>query len=243
MFKLQIKNAETKLSLLLQSDEEPSAELMAAFLASDVTTKVIAPQKVVQLPIAESIETTSKVEPELNVKKSQPQLVAPAEPTIALYDVVNQNEESNEGTLKGAVANNSFAAAMVKASSSTPSLGNKSVPVTVNPNIVQDSAKKNGYYIADDGTRMFRCLYQCPDCGQVGRRYLAVGFTYCKCHKCEKRMRVYHATNFSLSLSTIPKALPGTDVFYIGGKMTKGEVSTHDKIFTSKQPAYSAANC
>lgn len=52
----------------------------------------------------------------------------------------------------------------------------------------------NSYYKAADGNWLFKCSYDCPNCGNKGLRYIWPTSNYMKCHKCATKILVEDAT-------------------------------------------------
>jgi ribosomal protein L37AE/L43A len=51
-----------------------------------------------------------------------------------------------------------------------------------------------GIKIDDDGTKRYRCRYECPSCGDKGKRYISLGTESIQCRACEKELKVVAAT-------------------------------------------------
>lgn len=45
-----------------------------------------------------------------------------------------------------------------------------------------------------NGVKLYRCSYQC-ECGDIGRRYVKEDAETTNCHKCNKEMKLYPATD------------------------------------------------
>jgi hypothetical protein len=63
-----------------------------------------------------------------------------------------------------------------------------------------------GIKIDDDGTKRYRCRYECPSCGDKGKRYIPLGTESIQCRACEKELKVVAATGM-----WDPKGVPVRD--------------------------------
>jgi DNA-directed RNA polymerase subunit RPC12/RpoP len=52
-----------------------------------------------------------------------------------------------------------------------------------------------GIKVGDDGTKLYRAFYKCPECGEHGKRYIPEDYTWIRCHHCEHQMTVEPATS------------------------------------------------
>jgi hypothetical protein len=83
-----------------------------------------------------------------------------------------------------------------------------------------------GIKVDGDGTRRYRCRYECPACGDKGKRYIPLGTKTIQCRKCEAELKVVTATGMWDATGIPCRDTWGN--FFIANELAENEAEEED---------------